>query len=133
MQGKLSMNEEPILIAAEPQLFVPELSAACAFYVDRLGFTLMFMHGDPPFYAQVRRGGACLNLRHTDGEVFAQDLREREANALSATVTVHGIEALARTFDAAGVEWHQRLKREIWGAQTFILRDPGGNLIAFAE
>ena len=127
------MDEEPNLIAVEPQLFVPDLSAACEFYADRLGFTLMFMHGDPPFYAQVRRGGACLNLRHTDGKVFADGFRGREADALSATVTVRGIEALARTFAAAGVEWHQRLKRESWGAQTFILRDPGGNLIAFAE
>lgn len=126
------MNDEPKLIAVEPQLFVPDLSAACAFYVDRLGFTLMFMHGDPPFYAQVRRGGACLNLRHTDGQVFADGFRDRQVDALSATVTVQGIEELARTFDAAGVDWHQRLKREAWGTQTFILRDPGGNLIAFA-
>ena len=127
------MNDEPKLICAEPQLFVPDLSAACAFYVDRLGFTLMFMHGDPPFYAQVRQGGACLNLRHTDGQVFVDGFRDRESDALSATVTLEGIEALARTFDAAGVEWHQRLQREAWGTQTFILRDPGGNLIAFAE
>ncbi|SDA24281.1 VOC family protein [Sphingomonas sp. NFR15] len=126
------MNEEPHLIAAEPQLFVPDLGAACAFYVDRLGFTLTFVHGDPPFYAQVRRGGACLNLRHTDNAVFADGFREREADALSATVTVQGIEALAHSFDSAGVAWHQRLKREPWGAQMFILRDPGGNLIAFA-
>lgn len=127
------MNDEPDLISAEPQLFVPDLTAASAFYVDRLGFTLMFMHGDPPFYAQVRRGGACLNLRHIDGDVFAEGFLDREDDALTATVTVQGIEALARSFDTAGVEWHQRLKREPWGAQTFILRDPGGNLIAFAE
>lgn len=127
------MNEEPKLIAAEPQLLVPDLRTACSFYVDRLGFTLMFMHGDPPFYAQVRRGGACLNLRHTDGPVFADGFRDREADVLSATVTVQGIETLARTFDVAGIEWYQRLKREAGGAQTFILRDSGGNLVPFAE
>lgn len=126
------MNEEPILIAAEPQLFVPDVAAACSFYVDRLGFELVFVHGDPPFYAQVQRGGARLNLRRTNGEVFASGFRERETDALSATVIVQGIEALFRVFDAAGVEWHQRLRREAWGARTFILRDPGGNLIAFA-
>ena len=109
------MNKEPNLIAAEPQLFVQDLHTACSFYVDCLGFTLMFMRGDPPFYAQVRRGGACLNLRHTDGQVFVDGFRDREADALSATVTVQGIEALARSFDAAGIEWHQRLKREAWG------------------
>lgn len=126
------MNEDPILIAAEPQLFVPDVGAACAFYVDRLGFELTFAHGDPPFYAQVRRGGARFNLRHVDGEVFVRDFREREADALSATVTVQGIAVLYQAFDAAGVEWHQRLRSEPWGARTFIIRDPGGNLIAFA-
>ncbi|MGU3316155.1 VOC family protein [Sphingomonas sp. M6A6_1c] len=98
------MSEEPNLIAAEPQLFVPNLIAATAFYTDRLGFTLMFMYGDPPFYVQVGRGGACLNLRHTNGNVFADGFRDREADALSATVTVQGIEALAQSFDVAGVE-----------------------------
>lgn len=87
------MNEEPNLIAAEPQLFVPDLAAASDFYVDRLGFTLMVMHGGPPFYSQVRRGRACLNLRHIDDDVFADSFRNREADTLSATVTVQGIEA----------------------------------------
>ncbi len=127
------MPDEPRLIAAEPQLFVPDMAAACAFYVDRLGFGLVFTHGDPPFYAQVGRGGARLNLRHTDSQVFADDFRDREIDALSATLTVTGIERLFQTFHAAGVTWHQRLRREPWGAQTFIIRDPGGNLIAFAE
>ncbi len=127
------MQEEPELIAAEPQLFVPDLAAACAYYVDRLGFTLAFEHGDPPFYAQVRRGGVRLNLRHSDGAVFAEDFRDREEDALSATVTVKGIEPLFQSFDLAGVAWHQRLRSEPWGARTFIVRDPGGNLIAFVE
>jgi catechol 2,3-dioxygenase-like lactoylglutathione lyase family enzyme len=126
------MIDEPLVTGAEPQLFVRDLPASCAFYVDRLGFELAFLHGDPPFYAQVRRGGARLNLRHVEGEVFASGFRQREVDALSAIVTVQGIEALFRSFDAAGVEWHQRLKHEPWGARTFILRDPAGNLIAFA-
>jgi catechol 2,3-dioxygenase-like lactoylglutathione lyase family enzyme len=127
------MTDTPRLISAEPQLFVPDLPGACAFYVDRLGFTLGFVHGDPPFYAQVRRGGVRLNLRHVDGPVHDAGFRGCEADALAATILVEGIEALARAFDAPGVTWHQRLKREPWGARTFILRDPGGNLIAFAE
>jgi uncharacterized glyoxalase superfamily protein PhnB len=32
----------------------------------------------------------------------------------------------------AGVEFHQPLKPEPWGARTFIVRDPDGNLILFA-
>lgn len=126
------MNEEPTLISAEPQLFVSDISVACAYYVDRLGFTLAFVHGDPPFYAQVGRGGVRLNLRHTDGGVFAAGFRDREVDALSATVIVDGIDALYESFEAAGADWHQRLKTEAWGARTFIIRDPHDNLIAFA-
>ena len=34
--------------------------------------------------------------------------------------------------EAAGVPFHQRLRAEPWGARTFIVRDPDGNLLAFA-
>jgi uncharacterized glyoxalase superfamily protein PhnB len=33
---------------------------------------------------------------------------------------------------AAGVRFHQTLRTEPWGARTFIVRDPEGNLILFA-
>lgn len=32
----------------------------------------------------------------------------------------------------AGVEFHRSLTVERWGATTFIVRDPDGNLILFA-
>ncbi len=48
----------PALMAAEPQLFVSDLDAACAFYTGKLGFRVVFLHGEPPFYGQVRRDGA---------------------------------------------------------------------------
>ena len=33
---------------------------------------------------------------------------------------------------AAGAPLHQTLRTEPWGARTFIIRDPDGNLVAFA-
>ncbi|MDO6414669.1 VOC family protein [Sphingomonas sp. BIUV-7] len=124
--------DEPVLLAAEPQLFVGDLPAALSFYLEQLGFTLVFAHGNPPFYAQVRRGGARLNLREVPGPVFSPGFRLRERDALSATITVEDIDALARDYDAAGIDWHQRPRTEPWGARTCIVRDPDGNLIAFA-
>jgi hypothetical protein len=35
-------------------------------------------------------------------------------------------------YQAAGVAFHQTLRTEPWGARTFIVRDPDGNLILFA-
>jgi len=120
------------LLFAEPQLFVTDLDAALDHYVGRLGFRLAFSHGEPAFYAQVVRDGARLNLRHVDGPVFDARFREAEGEVLSATIAVDEAEALFEEFERAGVGFHQPLKTEEWGARTFMVADPDGNLILFA-
>ena len=120
------------MIIAEPQLFTADLEAAVAFYVDKLGFELAFSYGDPPFYAQVVRDGARLNLRAVDGPVFDEGFRKREGGALCATLALDDAEPLFTEFQKAGVAFYQPLKREEWGASTFIVQDPDGNFIAFA-
>jgi uncharacterized glyoxalase superfamily protein PhnB len=66
--------------------------------------------------------------------VFVGDIRERE-HLLSASLTVDTtdeINQLFLSYQAAGVRVHQTLKKEPWGARTFIVLDPDGNLIFFA-
>jgi catechol 2,3-dioxygenase-like lactoylglutathione lyase family enzyme len=121
-----------VSLTAEPQLFVSDIAASCAFFAA-IGFATAFVHGDPPFYAQVARDGARLNLRHIDGPVFDAGFRAREADALAATIACGDVSPLYAEFAAAGVQFHQKLRTESWGAQTFILADPDGNLIAFAS
>lgn len=120
------------ILAAEPQLFVSDLGLALSFYHDRMGFAVVFSYGDPPFYAQVARGGARLNLRSVSGPVFDGEFRTLEPDALSATVTLDDAKPLFLELREAGVAFHQTLRTEPWGARTFIVRDPDGNLIAFA-
>jgi catechol 2,3-dioxygenase-like lactoylglutathione lyase family enzyme len=121
----------PKLVAAEPQLFVADVETACEFYVQKLGFALAFTYGEPPFYAQVYRDGARLNLRFLPQPAIDPELREREG-LLSASITLVDSEPLFREYDAAGVTFHQTLRTEPWGARTFIVSDPDGNLIRFA-
>jgi uncharacterized glyoxalase superfamily protein PhnB len=52
---------------------------------------------------------------------------------LSAAITVDDVELLYSEFQAAGVCFHQVLRREPWGAQTFIIKDPDGNLVLFGS
>jgi len=132
------MNDAPVqapptatLLAAEPQLFVADVSAACAFYANKLGFSVAFVYGEPPFYGQVSRGGARLNLRCLSEPAISPDLRDRE-QLLSASITVDVVEPLFLEFQRAGVNFHQELKSEPWGARTFVVADPDGNLILFA-
>ncbi|WP_404335738.1 bleomycin resistance protein [Sphingomonas sp. MMS12-HWE2-04] len=122
----------PKILSAEPQLFVTDLDAALAFYRDGLGFTLAFTYGAPPFYAQVARGGARLNLRLASGPVYDPGFRARESDALAATIALDQAQSLFNEFESAGVAMHQPLRTQPWGARTFIVRDPDGNLIAFA-
>jgi uncharacterized glyoxalase superfamily protein PhnB len=124
----------PILNSIEPQLFVANVKASCDFYTNKLGFAIAFLHGDPPFYAQVFRDQARLNLRLVSEPVFAGDVRKRE-QLLSASITVATaaeIKQLFLSYQAAGVSFQQPLKKEPWGATTFIVSDPDENLILFA-
>ena len=124
-------GQVPVILSAEPQLFVRDVPAACAFYAGTLGFRVAFMFGDPPYYGQVARGGARLNLRHLDAPAPVPAQQDRDA-FLAATVTVDGIKALFLECQAAGAAFAQALRREPWGAWTFIVRDPDSNLILFA-
>jgi catechol 2,3-dioxygenase-like lactoylglutathione lyase family enzyme len=124
-------QQKPILLAAEPQLFVADIAASCEFYTKKLGFKIAFVYGEPPFYGQVCRDGASLNLRYMDEPVMNTERRYRE-HFLSASITVDDIKPLFLEFQAAGVTFNQTLKTEPWGARTFMVRDPDGNLILFA-
>jgi catechol 2,3-dioxygenase-like lactoylglutathione lyase family enzyme len=122
------------IAGAEPQLFVADIKASCDFFTARLGFVVAFSYGEPPFYAQVRRDSARINLRCVERPVIDVAMRDRE-ELLSASLTVatpQEIKALFLEFQAAGVAFFQTLKSEPWGARDFILKDPDGNLLLFA-
>ncbi|MGH6952033.1 MAG: bleomycin resistance protein, partial [Vitreimonas sp.] len=119
------------LIAAEPQLFTRDIVSAVDFYTRKLGFAAAFSYGEPPFYAQVVRDGARLNLRHVDAPPIDPALRDSEG-LLSATITLDDAKPLFLEYQTAGVDFAQTLRVEPWGARTFIVRDPDGNLLLFA-
>jgi catechol 2,3-dioxygenase-like lactoylglutathione lyase family enzyme len=121
-----------VILGSEPQLFVSDIEAASAFYVHKLGFRVVLSYGEPPFWTQVARDGGCLNLRKVSGPVFDSGFRLREPDAVSATLTLDDATPLFLEFQNAGVEFYQTLRTEPWGARTFIIQDPDGNLIAFA-
>ena len=127
-------TSRPVLSSTAAQLYIADIQASCDFYTHKLGFTVDFIYGDPPYYGQVSRDHAQLALRVVCEPVFNGDIRERE-HLLSASLTVatsDEIKQLFLSYQAAGVCFHQSLKKEPWGASTFIVLDPDGNLILFA-
>jgi uncharacterized glyoxalase superfamily protein PhnB len=124
----------PLFSPAEPCLFVRNFDAAIEFFTGKLGFAVVFTYGEPAFYGQIGRDRTLLNLRHVDGSPFHDEVRERD-ELLSASINVGNaaaIRALFQEFSAAGVDFYRPLKQEPWGARTFIVRDPDGNLLMFA-
>jgi hypothetical protein len=107
-----------VLSSAVAQLYVTDINRSCGFFTASLGFSVDFLYGDPPYYGAVKRDNARLALRLVCEPVFVADIRERE-HLLSASMTVETaaeIKALFLEFQNAGVEFHQTLKTEPWGA-----------------
>jgi catechol 2,3-dioxygenase-like lactoylglutathione lyase family enzyme len=125
---------EPVPMMSEPEVYVSDFNKARSFYTEKLGFELVFTYGEPPFYGQVRREKALLNLRLICEPVFVGDVRERE-ELVSAGFTLGSAAAIRQLFaeyQSAGVDFFRPLKQEPWGARTFFVRDPFGNLLLFA-
>jgi uncharacterized glyoxalase superfamily protein PhnB len=123
-----------VIIAAEPELFVADIKASLDFFTKNLGFSIAFTYGAPPFYAQVKRDAARLNLKYVDSPVINPELRDRN-ELLSAAMTVataDEIKQLFLEFQSANVTFFHTLKKQPWGARNFIIKDPDGNLLLFA-
>ena len=125
---------EPKLSAVEPELFVADIKAACAWFIVLLGFVFVFSFGVLLFFGLVFRVLVVINLRLVCEPVYVGDIRERE-ELLGASLTVDSaaeIKQLFLQYQTAGVDFFRPLKQEPWGARTFVVRDPDGNLLLFA-
>jgi catechol 2,3-dioxygenase-like lactoylglutathione lyase family enzyme len=129
-----SAPSKATIVSAEPQLFVTDIKRSCEFFRERLSFTLVFSYGKPPYYVQVGRDAARLNLRCVERSVIESAVRDREEllSVSMAVATADEIKLLFLEFQAAGVAFHQTLKKQPWGAKNFVVKDPDGNLLLFA-
>lgn len=131
MPQSQSYPSQPILMNAEPTLFVTDFARSLAFFKGPLGFKVAFSYGDPLFYGQVVRDNAMLNLRLVHQPVL---VRGDEPDLLSASIWVSNARQLFLEFQTAEVLFHQTLRSEPWhgaGEGRFIVADPDGNLISF--
>jgi catechol 2,3-dioxygenase-like lactoylglutathione lyase family enzyme len=139
--GVQAMNDKqaptttnPAMMTVEPEIFVADFEVARTFFTEKLGFEVVFTYGEPPFYGQVKRDKAAINIRLICEPVYVGDIRDRE-ELLAVAFNVGSaadIRQLFLEFQSAGVDFFRPLKQEPWGARTFIVRDPFGNLLLFS-
>jgi uncharacterized glyoxalase superfamily protein PhnB len=125
-------EEPPRILVARPFVFVRDVRAACAYYVDTLGFTLAFDYGSPPFYAEVERDGVRMCIRHTDDPIVDRAGAERE-DVILASFEVTDAKALYLELQNAGAAFAQTLRSEPYGTRSFIIVDRDGNRVAFFD
>jgi uncharacterized glyoxalase superfamily protein PhnB len=118
------------LRSATPIFFVSDVPRAAAFFRDKLGFQVDFLHGEPPFYGSVSRDEVCLHLRFVHQTWFAERATSEESLIL-ATIEVSDVGALYQEFQARGVAFVQSLAHQDWGGTDFQVRDPDGNAFSF--
>ena len=124
------VSPTPRFTRAVPIIFVANVQASAEFFRDTLGFSIDFLHGQPPFYGAVSRDGACVHLKFVHEPVFAIGTQDREG-FIMAFIEVENVKALYARYVAAGVTFEQKLRKQAWGGRDFIVRDLDGNAICF--
>ena len=122
------------LLQAKPCLWVRDVGRSLDFFADQLEFSIDFAYGEPPFYAEVEKDGVRFALRLVDPELvdMARDQRRRD-DVCNAFVVVELAKPLFQRYLSNDVPFYQKLRTEPWGARSFIVEDPDGNLLGFAD
>ena len=126
------MSRPTRLTRAVPVIFVANVERSASFFRSTLGFSIDFLHGEPPFYGSVSRDGACVHLKFVHEPVLAVGPHDKEG-FITAFIEVEHVEALYAEYVAAGATFDQKLEKQAWGGRDFIVRDLDGNGICFAE
>jgi catechol 2,3-dioxygenase-like lactoylglutathione lyase family enzyme len=118
------------LTRAVPVIFVADVETSGQFFKTTLGFSIDFIHGEPPFYGSVSRDGATIHLKFVHEPVLVVGPEDRDG-FINAFIEVDNAKALYAEFNAAGATFDQELTDQVWGKRDFIVRDPDGNGICF--
>jgi catechol 2,3-dioxygenase-like lactoylglutathione lyase family enzyme len=119
-----------MLKQAIPNIFVRDFQAALGYYTGPLGFHLLFVYGDAPFYGHVARDEAILAIRHVDSPVIDHTAGE---DLLSAFIEVSDADVLHHELERAGAFVRQAPRDEPWAMRSLIVSDLDDNLICFAS
>jgi catechol 2,3-dioxygenase-like lactoylglutathione lyase family enzyme len=116
-----------------PFFIVRNLSAALAFYRDKLGFEVMFTApADDPFFGIVSRDRAMLMLKDVEVDPLPNSQRDPSAR-WDAYVHVPDPDALAAEFNSRNVEFSKPLKDTHDGLRGFEITDSDGYVLFFGR
>jgi catechol 2,3-dioxygenase-like lactoylglutathione lyase family enzyme len=123
----------PEVAGVTPFFIVRDVTAALAFYRDRLGFEVTFQEpADAPFFGIVQRGGAMIMLKQVGLDPVPNASRAPEAR-WDAYLHVPEPDALAAEFALQGVEFSEPLADTHDGLRGFEVKDADGYVLFFGR
>jgi uncharacterized glyoxalase superfamily protein PhnB len=129
------MKSQPVkaltnVISLAPQFLVDDLSAAVAYYRDRLGFEPDFVYES--FYASVSRDGFSIHLKCAP-KTLADRAHRKQNEHLDAYVGVRGVETLFDELKSNGAHIIRSLEERPWSCKDFYVEDLDGYILCFSE
>ncbi len=119
--------EKELITHYSAVLSVHQLSDSIDFYCFKLGFELASSYGNPPYYAEIRRGqGQSLML-------IDQSTAGPPSSHVSLAFYSEDIDTLYAEFQSRQVPIKEALEDKAYGMREFQIEDPNGYLIIFRQ
>ena len=106
-----------------PTLAVPSVEATCNWYIERLGFSLRFLWGEPAHHGAILLGEACVH--------FWEGPPQLSENWLY--FDINNLEAMYQRALSNGVEITKTPEDYPWGMREFNAVDLNGYKIRFGQ
>ena len=130
-----SDSEKTTFDGATPVLLVSDIASTMRWYSTQLGFGVRGVPESPPHsFAFLTKGNVAIFLQQLDGYGKPDLYDKREGGVWNVYVQVTGVRelygALSRSSDVTVLE---PLCHQPYGQTEFVIRDPNGYVLVFAE
>jgi hypothetical protein len=125
----------PKVTGATPVFLVADVAATMQWYQTNLGFSGRAVPEHPPFnFGIIARDGVEIFLQRRDGYVKPDLYDEREGGVWNAYLHVVGVRELFESVSGLShIRVIEPLRVQPYGQTEFVIADPDGYVIVFAE
>lgn len=109
--------------AVYPTLAVPNVTESCNWYVEKLGFSIRFLWGDPPRHGAVLLGNACVHFWEARAQLGENWLY----------FNVSSVDGMYQRAKESGVDILKSPEDYPWGMREFNAVDLNGYNIRFGQ
>jgi uncharacterized glyoxalase superfamily protein PhnB len=126
---------KPRLDGVTPVFLVGDIASTMRWYATRLGFDVHGLPESPPHsFGFLRKDNVEIFLQQLDGYQKPDLYAEREGGVWSVYLQVQGVRELFEALSQApDVTMLEPLCHQPYGQTEFVIRDPNGYAIVFAE